>query len=434
MRRFWVARKSRLVEERMDWPLRTRIWLVLGAAVVLVVVLGELSGRQPVARVAVVPAVRQNLDASISSNGKVEPITPYSIRAQFPTFVEKVFVVEGQAVKRGQLLLTLGAEETSAQLARAQEQLVTAEDDLQAARAGGRADEAARLESDLRKAELERARLRSEREALERLVAKQAATKAELEQNQVALERAEADWQRLRKTKEEFARRAQLDVERAALLTRRSRDEVRGLEEKVRSAQVTSQADGTLYALPVHLGDFVKVGDLLGELADLRRVRVRAFVDEPDLGSLEPNQKVEITWDALPNQAWYGRTEQIPKQVVARGTRSVGEVLCSVENAKLELLPNTNVNVRIHLRERPNALVVPRGAVQLEGTRRFVFVVAGGGLGVGPSRLQKRAIQVGIASATNYEVLDGLREGETVALPGDVELKDDMAVRVVQAQ
>jgi HlyD family secretion protein len=434
MRRFRVAWKSRLIEERMEWTLRRRLWLVLGAAAALVVVLVELSGRQPVARVAVVQAVRQNLDASISSNGKVEPITPYPIRAQFATFVQKVLVVEGQAVKRSQLLLTLDAEETRAQLARAQEQLVTAEDDLRAARAGGRADEAAKLESDLRKAELERARLRSAREVLERLVAKQAATKDELEQNQVALERAEADWQRLRKIKEEFARRAQLDVERATLLTKRSRDEVRALEEKVRSAQVTSPVDGTLYALPVHLGDFVKVGDLLAELADLHRVRVRAFVDEPDLGALEPNQKIEITWDALPNQAWYGRTEQIPKQVVARGTRSVGEVLCSVGNAKLELLPNTNVNVRIHLRERPNALVVPRGAVQLEGTRRFVFVVEGGGLGVGPSRLQKRAIQVGIASATNYEVLDGLREGETVALPGDVELKDGTAVRVVQAQ
>jgi len=100
-----------------------------------------------------------------------------------------------------------------------------------------------------------------------------------------------------------------------------------------------------------------------------------------------------------------------------------------VSNDKLELLPNINVNVRIHLRQRANALVVPRGAVQIEGARRFVFLVEEKALG---TRLQKREIRVGIASATKYEVLDGLSGGERVALPGDVELRDDMAVRVAQ--
>ena len=83
----------------------------------------------------------------------------------------------------------------------------------------------------------------------------------------------------------------------------------RSLEEKVRSATVTASTDGTLYSLPVSAGDYVKVGDTLAEMADLRHVRVRAFVDEPDLGSLEPNQKVSVTWDAKPGRTWTGRTE-----------------------------------------------------------------------------------------------------------------------------
>lgn len=413
----------------MNWSRKKSLGVGLGAALLLVVVLVMLSGRQPAARVSAVQAVRENLNASISSNGKVEPITPYTIRAKLPTFVEQVMAVEGQAVKRGQVLLTLDANDARAQLARAREELIAARDALRAARSGGPADEAARLESDLRKTEIERVRLRTEREALERLVAKQAATKEELDQNQIQLERVEADWQRLRKNKEEFERRARLEIGRATLLAERAESEVRALEEKVRSAQVTAPTDGTLYSLPVHARDYVKVGDVLAEVADLRRVRVRAFIDEPELGGLEPNQKVEITWDALPNQSWFGRTEQVPKQVVARQSRSVGEVLCSVGNDKLELLPNINVNVRIYMRERPNALVVPRGAVQIEGTRRFVFVVEDGGLS---SRLQKRQIKVGIASATSFEVLEGLREGEKVALPGDVVLRDGLSVRVVQ--
>ena len=416
----------------MDWKLSKGAWISLGVAVVLLVVLlVMLSGRQPVARVAVVKVVRENLSAVVSSNGKVEPITPYDLRAQFATFVDKVLVVEGQAVKRGQVLLLLNADEARAQLARAREELASAQDDLRVARAGGSAAEAAQIDSDLRKAEIERARLRRERDALERLVAKQAATKDELSQNQVQLERTETDLQRLRKAKEEFQRRAGLDVERATLRVEHFREEVRALEEKVRSARLTAPVNGTLYSLPVRERDYVKVGDLLAEVADLHRVRVRAFIDEPELGGLEPHQKVEITWDALPNRVWTGETEQIPKQVVARVTRSVGEVLCSVPNDKLELLPNINVNVRIYMKQRPNALAVPRGAVRIEGGHRYVFVVEGGLLGVERSRLQKREIKVGIASATGYEVLEGLQEGETLALPGEVELKDGMTVRVV---
>ena len=412
----------------------TRVWwrrlvLLLIVAGLLVFILLKLSGRQPIPQVAVVKANRGNMNASISSNGKVEPIQPYSIRALLPTFVEKVFVVEGQFVKRGQTLLALDVEDARAQLARAREQLLSAQDELRAARAGGRADEAAQLESDLRKAEIERERLRREREALERLVAKQAATGDELDQNRIALERAETDWQRLRKAKVEFDRRVKLDVERASLQVERGRSEVRALEEKVGLGRVTAPADGTLYALPVRARDFVKVGELLAELADLRRVRIRTFVDEPELGGLEPNQRVEITWDALPSRLWEGRTEQIPKQVVPRGARSVGEVLCSVANDRLELLPNVNVNVRIHMRERQNALVLPRGAVQIEGTRRLVFVVDDTPLG---AKLQKREIKVGIASATSYEVVAGLKEGERMALPGAVELRDGMGVRPVE--
>ncbi len=422
-----VPRKPGAQGAWMNWSAKKWFWLLLAGAVATVIVLVKLSGRQPVPRVAVVQVVRENLNATISSNGKVEPITPYSIRAQFPTFVEKVLAVEGQAVTRGQLLLTLVADDVHAELDRAREQLVAAQDALRSARTGGRADEAAQLESDLRKAEIERERLRRERAALERLVAQQAATKEELRQNQAALARAEADWQRLQSAREEFIRRTRLEVERAALLVEHSRSQIRSLEDKVRSARVTAPVDGTLYSLPVHARDFVKVGDLMAELADLHRVRVRAFIDEPELGGIEPDQTVEITWDALPSKTWEGRTEQIPKQVVPRGTRSVGEVLCSVANDKLELLPNININVRIHLRERRNALVVPRGAVRIEGTHRYVYMVGNGGLG---TRLHKREIKVGIASATKYEVLEGLSGGETVALPGDIELRDDMAVRL----
>lgn len=407
-------------------------WVVLGGILVIamVAVLVALSRTQPLPGVAAIRVGREDLSAVVTTNGKVEAVEPFVLRAQLSSFVTRVEAVEGRRVHKGDLLLELDTAAMRAELARAREALLSAEDDLRAARAGGHADELAGLDSDIRKTAAELVRLRTEHAALERLLPKQAATQDELDQNRAALEKTEAEAKRLESRKSEMARRAKLDVERAQLQADRAREESASLEEKVGQGQLASPVDGTLYRLPVRAGDYVHTGDLLAELADLKRVQVRAFVDEPDLGLLQPGQPVEIFWDALPNRAWQGRTEQPPKTVVPRGTRSVGEMLCAVENEKGELLPNTNVNVRIHVQERKNALVVPRGAVRSEGVHRYVFVVESSELGLQASRLRKHEIHVGISSATGFEVLDGLSEGDQVALPGDVNLADGIKVRV----
>lgn len=415
----------------MDRRLRNRILLYLLVAGVLAYAGIKLSERKPAPKISAVTPVRENLISSITSNGKVEPIAPYVIRAELDTLVEKVYAREGQQVKKGQPLLELDVKDAAARLAETRAKLLQAEDDLRAAKGGGKADNAARVLGDLQKAQAERDRLQKNHDALLHLVAQQAATKDELAANDLELTKAQTEVTRLTAAKQEFDRGVKLDADRSALQVDQLKNEVASLEEKVRQGRITAAVEGTLYSLPVKSGDFVKVGDSLAEVADLRKVRVRAFIDEPDLGGLEENEPVKITWDALPNKTWLGKTETIPKQVVQRNTRSVGELLCSVNNDKLELLPNINVNVRINSRERLGVLSVPRGAVEVEGGRRYVFVVKLSQLGVGKSTLEKREIHVGIADATNYEVVSGLQEGELVALPGDVDLRDGMSVIVV---
>jgi HlyD family secretion protein len=415
----------------MDRRLRNRILIFLILAAVVAIALVRLSGRQPVAKISAVSPIRENVISSISSNGKVEPIAPFVVRAQLDTFIERISAVEGQSVKKGQLLLELNVKDAAAQLADARSKLLRAEDDLGAAKAGGRSDEAAKTEGQLAAAIALRDRLQRNHDALDRLVAQQAATKDELAMNDLDLAKAEAQVKQLTAAKQEFVHGVKLDANRTSLQVEQLRSLVAALEEKVRDGRIIAPADGTLYSLPAKAGDYVKVGDLLAEMADLHKVRVRAFIDEPELGGLEPGEPVRITWDALPNRTWMGKTQVIPKQVVARGARSVGELLCEVNNDKLELLPNINVNVRINSHERINVLTVPRGTVEADGGQRFVFVVLRNALGVGKATLQKREIRVGIADATNYEVLSGLQEGEMVALPGDVDLKDGMPVRVV---
>jgi HlyD family secretion protein len=392
--------------------------------VVLLIVLAE---RGPAPQVQIVSVTREDLTASITGNGKVEPISPTVARAQFPTFVADLKTTEGQSIHKGELILTLDAADVRAQLSQARADLLAAQTELRNAHSGGPPDEVAQLLGNLRNAETQVASLERTQQALAQLVAKGAATQEEVAQNQTALATARANLQIYQQKKTALEQRTSVSVESAGLRLKQQQDLVAALEEKVRSATVTAPADGTLYSLPVRKGDFVKLGDVLAEMADLRQVRVRAFVDEPDLGSLGQNQGVQVLWDAMPNRIWNGKVEQVPKQVVARGSRSVGEVLCSVDNDKVELLPNVNVEVRILVHEQRGVLVIPRGAVRYDQGRHFVLAYDG-------DAVHRRDIKVGVAGADKYEVLAGLAQGDRVALPGDVDLRDGMKVRAAEAK
>jgi HlyD family secretion protein len=374
-----------------------------------------------------VSVTREDLTASITGNGKVEPSAPTVAPAQFPTIVADVKATEGQSVRKGQLILSLDAADVRAQLSQARADLLAAQMDLRNANAGGPPDDVAQLLGNLQKAATEVANLERTQQALAQLVGKGAATQDEVAQNQAALATARANLQIYQQKKQALEQRASVGVESASLRVKQRQDLVVALEEKVRSATVIAPSDGTLYSLPVRKGDFVKLGDVLAEMADLHQVRVRAFVDEPDLGSLGQNQDVQVLWDAMPNRIWNGKVEQVPKQVVARGSRSVGEVLCSVDNDKVELLPNVNVEVRILVHEQRGVLVIPRGAVRYDQGQHFVLAYDG-------DAVHRRDIKVGVAGADKYEVLSGLAQGDKVALPGEVDLRDGMKVRAAEAK
>jgi HlyD family secretion protein len=405
---------------------RQKSVVFFSAAGLLVLVLVVLAVRKPPPAVPVVSLSRADLSQTITSNGKVVPIDPTIARAEFPSFVSKVAAVEGQAVRRGQLILTLDASDIKAQLSQARGDLIAAQTQLGYARAGGSPADVAQLTSDLEQSNVEVANLERTQKALAGLLAKQAATQDEVAQNDAALAKAKARLQSLQQRKDAMQAQSGADVERAQLRVGQDQDQISALEEKVRSATVTAPAGGTLYSLPVREGDYVKIGDELADMADLHKVEVLVYVDEPDMGWLSPQQTVQVTWEALPGRMWTGSTEQTPKQVVPHGMRSVAELLCSVDNGKLELLPNTNVAVKILVRERKNALAVPRGAVrEVEGVH-YVFVFDG-------DKVRRRNIALGVASASDYEVLSGLTDKDSVALPGERTLRDGMSIRVAEA-
>ncbi|MGB6483913.1 MAG: efflux RND transporter periplasmic adaptor subunit [Candidatus Acidiferrales bacterium] len=406
-------------------PKKRWIAWVAGAAVLVAVVL-VLANRDQAPEVQIAEVKHETLSAFITSNGKVEPVQPFVAVAQYLTRVDRIEATAGQTVRRGQVILVLDSFAPQQQLDKARADLLSAEELLRNARAGGPPGQVAQTDGDLKKAKIDLANLEKNQEALKKLVAEKAATQEEFEQNQVKIAEAQSTVQTLEQQKAALATQAQANVQSAELAEQQARAQIATFGNQVVTATVKSPVNGTLYSLPVHLGEYVQVGQPVAAAADLHNVRVRAFIDEPDLGMLAPNQPVQVTWDGLPGRVWSGRTETIPKQVTTQGVRSVGEVLCSVQNSNLELIPGLSVDVRIETSRRQNALVVPRGAVQSDGSQHFVFVL-------NDDTLRRRAVQLGIADPTVFEVASGLNEGDRVALSGEITLRDGMTVHPVEA-
>src|SRR6202034_2560478 len=129
---------------------------------------------------------------------------------------------------------------------------------------------------------------------------------------------------------------------------------------------ITAPMSGLVYDLPARAGTWLHPGDLLGSIGKIDPVRVRLYVDEPELGRVAIGQPVRITWDANPGQEWTGTVQKLPTQIVALGARQVGEVLCTVQNKNHDLIPGTNVNAFILTQVVDSALTIPKTAVRRE--------------------------------------------------------------------
>jgi len=173
--------------------------------------------------------------------------------------------------------------------------------------------------------------------------------------------------------------------------------------------------------------DFVPAGEDLLDVADLNRIQVRAYFDEPEIGQLAVGQAVKIVWDAKPNLSWHGHISRAPSTVITYGTRNVGEAIITVDDARGDLLPNTNVTVTVTTSQRFNVLSVPREALHTEGTSNFVFRVIGG-------KLARTPVQVGVVNLTRVEITGGLTEKDTVALnaTSNRDLSHGLAVKIVE--
>jgi HlyD family secretion protein len=382
-------------------------WLLWLAVVAAVILFASFMSRDDAVPVRAATAERSTIRSVVSTNGKVEPLNNFEAHAPTGTTVKKLLAKEGDHVKQGQLLVQMDDAEARSQAARALAQLRAAEADESAVQGGGAHEEILTLQAQLTKARSARDTAQRNLEALQRLQQQGAASIGEVREAQNQLDRANADLNLLEQKKKE--RYSQPEIARVESQQAQAQAAYDAAEDLLRQLNIRAPFDGVVYSLPVRQDAYVNPGDLVLQEADLSRVRVRAFVDEPDIARLAAGNLIEVTWDAMPGRTWTSALSAVPSVVKLRVTRNVGETTCVVDNDDLKLLPNVNVGVTIVTAEHQNVLTVPREAVHQESGKTYVYQVVNG-------ELHRRDIQTSVSNLTQVEVTGGLLENAQVAL------------------
>ncbi len=377
---------------------------ILGAVIVLAAFVSHRDDGVPV-RTAVVE--QSDIRSMISTNGKIEPVNNFEAHAPVSTSVRRVLVKEGDSVKQGQLLVVLDDVDARAQAARAQTQLRAAKAELGATERGGNQEEVLDLEAQLVKAGTDRDSAQRNLDALRKLEQQGAASAGEVREAENTLARADAQLTFLRK--KQTKRYSNAELARVAAQQAEAQAAYDAAQDVLAKSNVRAPFKGIVYSLPAKQGGFVAAGDLLLQVADLRKVIVRAFVDEPDVARLAPGNPIEITWDAVPGRVWRAAVTSIPSTVRLHGSRNVGETTSIVDNKDLKLLPNINVGVTIVAAEHDNVLLVPREAVRMDDSKPYVLLVAG-------HELKRRNVQTSLSNLTQVEITHGLSAKDVIAI------------------
>lgn len=399
--------------------MRKRFWITL----IVLAIAGaafwrlELQRAQP-PQITFARALRESISSLVSTNGKVEPVESGQARAERSGAVKRILVRQGQRVTAGQVLVELDDADAQAELKTAQAREAAAKAELQTLAQGGRSVDRAGIDTAIDKARLELKIAQDAYASKVRLRDKQAATAEEVRAAKEAVDRAQAQIDALQKQRaalvtpgDRSAAEARLDEAKTAIQL---------AEARLRMGVVRAPIAGTVYQFDLKPGAYLNAGDLVAAVGRLDRVHVKVYVDEPDLGRVNMGMPVTITWDALPGRQWKGSVDRTPNEIVTLGARQVGEVLCTIENPDMDLLPGTNVNVVILSETVENAITIPKQSVFRQQGQTGVYVLEG-------DRIRWRRVTLGIGNTTRTQVNE-LKEGDAVALPSEKPLKDGMMV------
>jgi len=375
--------------------------------------------------IRVVEVERGPIISTISTNGIVEPQDNYEAHAPYAGIVKAVYIHEGDKVPKGKLLVAMDDTEARTRLATALTGLRAAQASLEAISKGGSQQERYTLAGDLSRAQADRDEAARQLATLKKLAAQGSASASEVASAQDRLDQANSSLHLLDQRRQSPYLPADLEHAKAALADAQSA--YAAAEQTLAQANVHAPFDGTVYSLPVSATEFVSDGEHLLQMADLTKVQVRAYFDEPEIGKLAVGLPIKIVWDARPSRAWEGHITRVPSTVITYTTRHVGAAIVTVDNADGTLLPDTNVTVTVTTSSTSNVLNIPREALHSNGGEDFVYVLDG-------EKLVRTLVKVGVNNLTSIQVTSGLKEGQVVAVgtTNGQPIVDGVPVKVVR--
>lgn len=390
--------------------------LVLVLMIALVIYFVMSSGSSSI-ELRTAKVVSHELKVVISTNGIIEPIERSEVYSPLDAFVAAVYGQEGSYIAKGQPLVRLESQSLRTALSEAKAAVLEARRQERLVMSGPPKEELATIDASISECSLQLKQTGEDLELEESLLSRQATTRATVEnlrkQRDIlkvrldGLKQKKADLQARYSAEEKEWEQNKLDE---------LNKQVALLEQQLQAESILAPRSGIIYALPAKPGSYIGKGELIAQIYEPGKIRLRAYVDEPDLGRIAKGQAVSIEWDGMPNKKWTGVIEKPADQVVAMNNRSVGHVVCSVDADARELIPNLNVKVEITTARKPDVLVIPRGAVIRQAGKTSVLLFE-------KDRTVVKPVELGLVTSEEVEILNGINAGDTVVVnPGEARI------------
>jgi RND family efflux transporter MFP subunit len=337
--------------------------------------------------------------AVLNASGYVTARRRATVSSKVTGKVLEVFVEEGKAVKKGQVLARLDGSQIRAALAIAQAQVTSAR--------GAAAEDEARL----REAERQFNRLAQ-------LVQEKVVGRAEVDTAQSQVESLKARIAQARQQVEVAQSQvAALEVDLADMVVRAPFDGVAISKDAQPGEMISPISAG---------GGFTRTG--ICTIVDMSSLEIEVDVSESYINRVKPNQPVEAILDAYPD--WRIPAHVITTVPTADRQKATVRVRIGFEALEARILPDMGVKVSFFNERQPEAantpakprLVVPKAAVRTEGGQSVVFVVR-------ENRAERRAVTTGPADGDQIEIVSGLNAGERIVVEGVSTLADGARVQ-----
>jgi HlyD family secretion protein len=411
-----------------------RLWpmvLLTLAALVLAgwwLLRSRAAGSQTASTVETATVARSPFRVSVSGPGTLEAVQTLEVKPRVNGVVLQLPKV-GERVQKGQLIARLDPTDYQRTLENAQLALKKAQANLEALRANQASAEATSRQS-LASAEVAYANasrdLQSARdnlEATQKLYDVGGASLQSLQQAKDAYAKAQASLESARVNLETARRSLALkgasnaqELKNAQLAVQQAQLEVKTAQQNLAATEIYAPFNGLVAEVNGQVGS-VGVGatnsnsSALLTLIDISSVNLPLQIDESEIAKVRVGQKVEVSLDAFSDESFQGVVTQISPQAKVVSNIAVFYVTVNIPNPEQKLKPGMSAEGEILIQEIPDALLIPKRAVQTVRGRSYVEVLKADG-----SQETVRVV-LGPDDGVNQVVIEGLEPGQRVVLP-----------------